>query len=186
MAHIWNLMLELGSLQSTLNALDLWCQPGSCVFCILCQVLWAQHMVALDNSGYGALIRSKHTAPYYRHVAWFGFKKPFPPCWIKSILENFNGSICSLWPCPVSWNWAVCGLRQAWNSLQLENHWKNVKIFHKAVPIKHSVWLNSKMKFNYSIQPSPTICSCSYSCLCVTSMCDSEMKVKLKVNITKR
>lgn len=50
-------------------------------------MLWAQHMVALDSAGYGALIRPKHTAPYYRHIPWFGFN---PPCWIKSIIQKFQ------------------------------------------------------------------------------------------------
>ena len=90
MAHIGNLMPELGPLQSTLASLDLRRRPGSCVLCTLCQMLRARHMVALGNAGCGALIRSKRTAPFYRHVARvrFFFNHFIFFCWIKSTVGN--------------------------------------------------------------------------------------------------
>lgn len=126
MAHIWNLMLPLGSLQSTLNALDFSSDASQaavcsalCARCSKLSTWWP--WIALDMGHWLGLSMRHHATDILPDLA---LKKTLFPCCNKSILGHFSCSICSFWPHSLTWNWAVHGLWQVWI---LSAAWKRMK-----------------------------------------------------------
>lgn len=135
MAHIWNLMLELGFLQSTLNALDFSSDASQaavcsarCARCSELSTWWPWKVLDMGQwLGLSSLHRATDTLPDLDF-----FLKTFSP-WIKAVLENFSCSCMlplalsnqSIHSISVSWNWAVHGLGHALICLQLENQRKH-------------------------------------------------------------